>query len=83
MAPRRREPIFPPGETRTSIRLPDGWAERIFALAAATHRSFHGEMLWLIELGIRAEAEIVRRPEAGNEALPASGVSGTVTGLLA
>lgn len=45
-------------DTRTSVRLPDGWHDRIRYLAAASRRSVHAEILWLLELGLHAEESL-------------------------
>ena len=42
-------------DTRTSVRLPPGWHDRIAALARNARRSVHAEILWLIERGLHLE----------------------------
>mgnify|MGYP001583860556 CR=1 FL=1 len=53
-------------ETRTSVRLPAGWHDRIRRLAAASRRSIHAEIIWLIGRGMQAEETREKTSDAEN-----------------
>jgi hypothetical protein len=53
-------------ETRTSVRLPAGWHDRIRLLATASRRSIHAEIIWLIGRGMQAEENQGETRDAAN-----------------
>lgn len=77
--------------TRTSVKLPEGWAERIASLARAGGRSKHAEILWLIgrsllteeaDMTLRIEDAEITSPDTAHRAIRITNTMWLVTWLL-